>query len=336
MSDVSTVFSGRLSWGQRWRALVARHVWMTALIVVGAALAAFAYARWQSPLYEATAVVLVQAGNPTDQVAAHMLSRDALLSIAARHGLGATGVGRDQMAVALRQAISINALTAVATGYPVQIAGLVISVRLSDAEMSARIANDLAQQILDLGNTGQFGDTQTDLEFYRRDEMRLWQEVSALRAEQDQARAASRVGAEDAGLVDQRQLMLMQDQYDLVRQHLAETEIAARLARQHQAGQFSLLRRATAGSAAKIVQDWTLSAIASGLLLAVALAILRDRRFPAQPSRPWPGSAALCDLGRRVYRQFDDPARPVLGVPRYMVTSVLVVMWLSIAARLLS
>lgn len=189
MSDVSAVFAGRHRGIGRVLAPLARQVWMIALIVCVGVLATLAYGRMQTPLYEASSVVQVQPGTDLAQVAGKLLSRNNLLSMATRHGLALTG-SRDKTVVQLRRAISIHDLTSQAgqtLGYAPQVAGLIVAVLLPDAEVSARVANDLAQQILDFGNAGLLDEHQGSLDFYRRDEQRLWQELSAFRAEQDQA-----------------------------------------------------------------------------------------------------------------------------------------------------
>ena len=307
---------------------------MIALIVTVGALATLAYGRMQLPQYEASAVVQVQTATDAARVAARVLGRDNLLSIATRHGLTLTA-SRDRTAVQLRRAISINDLTAQAgesLGFQPQVAGLVVSVLLPDAEMSARVANDLAQQILDDGNAGQLDETHGNLDFYRRDEQRLWQELGAFRAEQDSA--AGTVGAADNAVEGQHRLTLMQDQYDLLRQKLAGAEIAARLTGHLQAGQFSLLRRATATEAVNVVQDWMLVGVAGSLLLAVTLAFVLERRYPALQRGPWAELTHLHQRATHLYRMFDDPSRPILGIPRYAVTSALIVVWLYLIASM--
>lgn len=333
MLHISAVFS---DWPGRVSALLARQFWIIALIVTVGGLATVAYDHMQQPEYEASAVVQVQAGGGAAGVAARILRRDSLLSIAARHGLGLTGTSnRDNTAMQLLRAISINDLTSDAgqtLGFRPQVAGLVVSVLLPDAAMAARVANDVAQQILDDGNARALDTGHEDLEFYRRDELRLWQELSALKT--GQAQAAGSVGAADAALAGQRRLSLMQDQYDLLRQNLARAEIAARLSGHLQQGQFSLLRRATASEAVNVVQDWMLVGIAGSLLLAVTSAFVLERRFPALRA-PWRELAQLHNRAMQLYRMFDDPARPILGIPRYAVTSGLIVVWLYLLASMI-
>ena len=322
VSHISTVFSDRRG---RLGSVLARQVWFIALILTFGSLGIWALDHLQPPAYESSAMVQVQTGTDTARVAAHILGRDTLLAIAARHGLTQTGPGaRDKAALRLSQAIVLNALTADAgqsQGFPPQRIGLVVSVRLPDADLSARMANDVAQQILDDGNAGKLNATHDERDFYRRDELRLWQELSALRSEQDQAAKAP------ADLVARRQLALMQDQYDLVRQKLAGAEIATRLSDHLQPGQFTLLRRALATEAVHVGQDWLPVGALASLLLAVALAFVRDRQSASLDLTP------LHTGETRFYRLFDDPARPIVGLPRYAVSTGLLVVGLYLLAR---
>lgn len=338
MSDVTEIVATRRPDLRRLLAPLAHQFWTIVLIVTVGTLASLAYGRMQVPQFEASAVLQVQIGTDTASVAEHILNRDNLLSVATRHGLSfaSAGSNRAKTAVWMRRAVTVQALTSDAgraMGFAPQVAGLVVSVLLPDAEAAARVANDLAQQILDDGNAGRLDGQQQQLDFYRRDELRLWQEVSALKTEQD--RADGTVGAADAAVAAQRQLMLMQDQYDVVRQKLADAEIAARLASHLQAGQFSLLARATATEAVNYVQNWMVIGVAGSLLLAVALAFVLERRYPALRRGPWRELASLRDRVAHLYRMFDDPDRPILGVPRYMVTTALIVVWLYLAAGLI-
>ena len=74
------------------------------------------------------------------------------------------------------------------------------------------------------------------------------------------------------------------------------------------------------------------SALGLGLLLlAVALAFVLDRRAPGMAGN-------LAEVRRGfglIWRLVDDPARPIMGVPRYLVISVAVVLGLIGVAALL-
>jgi uncharacterized protein involved in exopolysaccharide biosynthesis len=316
-----------------------RQFWMIALIVTVGALASLAFGRLQEPLFEATALVQVVPGVDVTAAEQRLTGRDSLTALAMRHHLVQpdTPEQREWAAQRLRQAVTLHPLTAEAgqtLGYDPQQVGIVVSVRLNDAETSAKVANDLAQQIVDAGAIGRLDENRPDLEFYRRDEERLWQEISALRAEQ--AAATTRTLAEaDAVLPDMRRLMLMNDQYQLVRQKLAEGELAARLSLHKGGGKFSLLRRASSVEAVNLVGNWMLVGVAGSLLLAVTLAFVLERRYPAlQQQGPLPPVADVWQALKRCYLMFDDPARPILGVPRYAVISALIVVWLYVIAAM--
>lgn len=301
--------------------LLQRQFWVICLIVATGTLSSLAYSRMQSPNYEATAVVQVLSGVDTEYARAQLTSPRNLLAMVMRHGLTSTkaeaSLGR--AAVLLRQAIAVQDLTSEAgqtLGLDPQVAGVVVSVLLPDPELSARIANDLVQQLLDGGNAGQFGAHHEDLAFYRREEMRLWEESSALQAE---LAALSIVpNADDTGLLDQRRLNLMQDQYLEVRHRLASLEVEARMTASAQANQVSLLRRATSTEAVSVLRNGMLVGVAGSLLLAVTLAFVLDRRYPGLQRGL---GIDLARWGRAVWRLVDDPARPILGVPRFLVIS---------------
>ena len=305
-----------------------RQFWVMCLIMMVGVLSALAYGGMQPPLYEATAVVQVQPGVDTGLTRARLASPHNLLEMVIRHRLNGTGTEASlgRAAVILRQSIAVRDLTSDAgrtLGLDPEVAGIVVSVLLPDAEMAARIANDLAQQVLDAGNADQLGVQHEALSFYRREEMRLWQESSALQA---QLEAAARSGAVDDGdtaLIDQRQLTLMQDQYLEVRRRLAAFEIEARLTLATETNQISLLHRASPTEAVSVLRNWMLAGVAGSLMLAVASAIVLDRRYPQNV------------MGHRVWRVIDDPARPILGVPRFAFLSAVVVCGLIGLATLL-
>ena len=168
--------------------LVVRQFWVIALVVAVGSLSALAYGNLQAPSFDASAVVQIRHGAALPMMEARLTSRDNLTAIVQRQQLvaGENLPGGEPPLVRLRQAIAVHDLTTSAgqsLGFAPETAGLVISVRLPDAEMAARVANDLAQQVLDLGNQGQLDAGYDELVFYRGEEGRLWQEVSALRAE---------------------------------------------------------------------------------------------------------------------------------------------------------
>lgn len=316
-----------------WGTLVApllRQFWMIVLIVTVGALSALAYSRMQAPSYEASAVVQARPGVDVAAAKQGLTTRENLLALVLRHRIGGSEPS-DRAAVRLRQSIAVRDLTSTAgstLGLAAETSGIVVSVLWPDAEVSARIANDLAQQILDAGNTGALNEHHADLAFYRREELRLWQEISALEGELDQIGDGASPEYAQRRLSDGHKLHLMQDQYDLIRQRLAALEVDSRLAATSNAGQFSLLQRATSTEAVSVVRNWMLVGVAGSLLLAVALAFVLERRYPSLQRGPWDDFGAANQRLLRVYRFFDDPGRPILGMPRFVVAAGVVVSWL--------
>ena len=312
-----------------------RHFWMISLIVTVGALSSLAYSRMQAPSHEASAVVQARPDADIAAVRQRLTSRENLMDMVLRHRIGADeAAGR--VAVRLGQAIAVRDLTSTAGGtfgFAPETSGIVISVLWPDAETSARLANDLAQQILDAGSAGALDAGQADLAFYRREEQRIWQEVAALKAELGRVSGDRNPGRAQRLWTETHRLTLMQDQHDLIRQRLAAAEVDGRRDAAIRSGQFRLLLRATSAEAVSVVQNWMLAGVAGSLLLAVALAFVLERRYPGLQRDPWADFGAANQRLLRVYRFFDDPDAPILGVPRFVVVAFVVVVWLVVIAR---
>ena len=322
-------FVGRIAPLGGWRALLRRQFWMITLVAAVGTLSSLAFGRMQEPNYEASAVIQVRSGSDVlPEIIERIMARDNLAALALRHGMLLGISAPDHAATELLQAIAIHDLLTEAgqtKGFAPQPAGIVVSVRLTDAELAARVANDLALQILDLGTSGALDVNHEALTFYRGEEERLWQEVGALRAELQAVDTGNDVGRADQSLGEKRKLMLLQDQYDLVRQRLADQEIAARLAARARAGQFALAERATTAVAVSAVQSWMLVGVAGSLLLAVTLAFVLERVFPVLATGPWRHLDPVRAWTMGAYRLIDDPENPIFGMPRFMVLTVVLV-----------
>lgn len=128
-----------------------RQFWVIVLIGTVGVLSTLAFGRMQAPSYEVSAVVLVGPGGNIAAAKALVTSRSSLLALQHRQQI-ATGESADRVAVRLRQLIAVKELTSQAgstLGLQPEVSGIVISALWSDPETSARIAKDLAQQILD-------------------------------------------------------------------------------------------------------------------------------------------------------------------------------------------
>jgi hypothetical protein len=300
------------------------HVLSVVLVLAAVVLTNFAVRGVRGAVYEATAVVQVQPGADVVSATAQVTSRQSLLAVVRRQGLGGSRSDAElDLAVgALGEAVSVHAPVPEAGG----VLRLVLSVQLPDADLSVRVANDLAQQVLDWGQSGALRQGQAELQFFRREELRLWQETSALRGEVQSLAAQS--GDAEGYLQTQRQLALLTDQYNHVRERLAQAEVDARLDGSTQKAAFSLLRRATLAEAVPVWQGSLLVGVAGSVLLAFALVFVLNRR-----SLDLGGYRAEARRGLGlVWRAVDDPARPILGVPRYLVFSaafVLGMIWVA-------
>lgn len=146
-----------------------------------------------------------------------------------------------------------------------------------------------------------------------------------------------------------RKLRQLQSQYDVITAKLAEAKTTQQLAERRQSGRFALLERAVApdypmGSGGK-----TLVIMGSFASLALALAMALDALHPvvrtaAQMERllglrpvvniPEIGSRQV--QGNRIYRMLDDPDRPIFGLPRFAVVTVVVALVLIALAALVS
>lgn len=288
-----------------------RAFWLVGFVLVLSCFAALAVLKTKGPSFEAQTVVQVRDGaNAMSQITKHVLGREALIATAARHGI--TG---GKAAALLQEAIGLHELTSVAgttLGLAPQVSGVVISVRLPLADQAVRVANDLALQVLDLGQRGQLDANHDLLSFYRVEEERLWQEVAALRSEL----AITPVGPETGS---DRRLMLLQDQYDLIRRHLAEEEVTARLAAHQRADDFILLQRASTAQAVRSDNLMILAGLAGAVLLSLALAFVAERR-------PWAGRAKAPAQDSHGLPNAADPQRLILGMPRFLVISALTVL----------
>ena len=274
-----------------------RRFWAVVLVILLACLSAIAVLQQRGPDYEAQAVVRVRLGaDVLGLIEAHLMGRDALSATAARHDI--------PNAVALRQSVGLHPLTALAgatLGLAPDVAGVVISVRLPQADLAAMVANDLALQVLDLGQSGQLDANHDALTFYASEEQRLWQEIAALKAEM----SGVRVRAERDSSGGDRPLILLQDQYDVVRQHLAEEQVAARLADHRRAGDFVLLQRAKTGLAVGSGNIWLLALLSGAIALALAAAFLSHHAAALQRAITAEGA--------------------VFGLPRFAVISALAI-----------
>lgn len=176
-----------------------RRLMIAVIVLLGAVLSVLAglarpkvYTAWAVIQVESP-VIAGQDGTPGTQSARllqvleqQLTTRENMLAIAARHGLFADvpGLADGQKVTLLRQSISFESVASVGQpGGHSGVSALLISTRLPDADQAARVANDLAQSVLDLAAERQSGRALENVEFFRVEEARVSQEILALEAE---------------------------------------------------------------------------------------------------------------------------------------------------------
>jgi tyrosine-protein kinase Etk/Wzc len=183
--------------------LVRRKSIIIALTILGVALSVFV-AKSRPKIYETAAVIQIQIpqvaeGQATGAAPAlgsaqllqsieqRLTTRENLMAVIDRHGLfaDAPGLTLDQKVIALRAAVTFQPVDSVANqtfGQPAQVSAMLIWARLGNPDLAARVANDFAQGILDMGAQGQADRALATFQFFTDEEKRVSTEVTAMEA----------------------------------------------------------------------------------------------------------------------------------------------------------
>ena len=175
----------------------------------------------------------------------------------------------------------------------------------------------------------------------------------AITARRDAVQAALAATAEVERVLSgfDRQLQQLQDQYDIITQRMAEAETTQRLAERQQAERFTLLERAivpehSLGSGGRKI---AIAGSVASLLAALVLAFLLDLAKPvvrtaAQMQRQVDLQPVVCipeirapkgRFGNAALRMIDDPKKPIMGMPRYLVIAAGTTLALIITASMI-
>ncbi len=307
-----------------------RHFWPIVLIITIGTLGSLVLSRMQAPGFEARAVMRTSPHVDVEFARSGLVTRANLLAVVQRHGL-AGGRGPDQAMLRLRTSFALHPLISEAGrafGLKPEVSGVVVSVLWSDPETAARIANDFAQQLLDSANDGHIEVHDSVPEYFRRKEVRLLQDIQALKIEIEAMRqGGGQTSAKD--LIDRnRRLEVMQGEYGLVRRLLAETALDLRRNAAAHSERFVLLHRAVTSEAVSVTQSRTLSGFVASVIVAMVAALIMERRHQLMARGHWKERHSWRSGVLRLYRLFDDPAYPVLGMPRLLMTTGVVLAWL--------
>lgn len=175
-----------------------RKSWLIALVLAAGVPLALAFALSKPRVYEATAVIQIEAPEVTvtttgqtqgvtadaqlDLIIQNLMARDNIAALADRFALFPQADGQVDRVALLRQAITATKLVdpALAWRPDVQPSGLSITVRLGDAEAAAAVANAAVDQIVAEARARAEGRTARTLEFLVSEEARVSGEIAEI------------------------------------------------------------------------------------------------------------------------------------------------------------
>lgn len=184
--------------------MVLRRRWIILAVTVIGTLAALAVALSRPAVYESVAVIQVELPDVApatpgmavpDTSAALLLqaiqqqltTRDALVAVIQRHSVYSDlGLTMDQKVALLRQSVRFETVASVANqgfGTPAIVSAMLVVVQMGTAELAARVANDMAQSVLDEGTNRQMQTARDTYAFFQEEEARLWTEMADLETE---------------------------------------------------------------------------------------------------------------------------------------------------------
>jgi len=218
------------------------------ILLVGLPLA-LNYALSQPRVYEATAVIQIEAAqvverltnqlggstgtiNPDselDLIEQQLMSRDNIVTVLDRFGLWADDHSITERVALLRQAVSIVKLIDPEQAWRPEVrpSGLVITVRLDDPQVAADVANVFLNRVLAEAVERTSGRTTRTLEFLVSEETRLGTEIDALEYEFSQFQQEN-AGSLPAAIATQRtQLASLIDSRIAIEEQIIELDNAA-------------------------------------------------------------------------------------------------------------
>ncbi|MDO8883785.1 Wzz/FepE/Etk N-terminal domain-containing protein, partial [Pseudotabrizicola sp.] len=186
--------------------LVRRRYWIILAVALIGTVFAVVYAKTRPNVFESAAVLQVELPMVTDggqapalpvstlqlltSIEQRLTTRENMITLIERHSLfaDAPGMSVEDKVDAMRRSVSFQTVT----GPSGALSALIVSAQAGDAEDAARIANDLAQSVLDLGSEGKRATAEASFAFFKEQENRLWQQMTELEAEVATYRDANR------------------------------------------------------------------------------------------------------------------------------------------------
>ena len=228
--------------------ILIRRIWVVLLILVVGFPAVVLYALSQPRVYEATAVVQIEAAqvverltiqtgggasggtlNPNSElelIEQQLMSRDHVLSVIDEFGLFAEIPSITERVALMRRSVQIIELIDPEQAWrpDVQPSGLVITVRLADPDIAAAIANRFLDRVLAEAQERTSGRTARTLEFLESEEARLTTEIEEMEFAYAEFRQ-SNAGALPAAIATQRtQLSRLEESRIDIEEQIIELE----------------------------------------------------------------------------------------------------------------
>lgn len=187
-------FAELLNFLHRRRALI------LAVAIIGALLSAI-YAKARPNTFETAAVIQVQsaavqgseaqrssvAAVTLQAIEQQLTTRENLTKMIDRHALySVLPLSVDKKIDLLRASVSfqgVDSAAGQAYGEARNLSAILVFARMSEAELAARIANDLAQGILDMSAASQRNKADQNVIFFRQEVDRIGQEITQIEAE---------------------------------------------------------------------------------------------------------------------------------------------------------
>lgn len=202
--------------------LLIRRRWLIAFVTIIGTIFGAWYAKSRPDLYETAAVLQVeqaaiinrtegQVTNPLQllqTIEQRLTTRENILALIERHNLDADmpGLSNEERVAAMRASIRFQSVNSATGG---GLSAIIVAAQSGNAENAARIANDMAQSILDLGSEGKKALADANYSFFKTEEARLWQALAALDSEIAAYREANRNALPSAREARQNELAQM-------------------------------------------------------------------------------------------------------------------------------
>ena len=227
---------------------IRRRFWIMLLIVlIGCGISVY-YALNQTKVYEATAVVQIEAPEVTESMAGaavrtndtvqrvklveqRLMSRDNLLKLIDKYNLfnGEPGASVNERIGDMRGAIGIEQILTTAQawipgGVP---SALIITVQLADPEQARDVANDLMYQVVEISRARSIEQAQGALELFTTEEERVAREIDALEAQVSDFKQANAAYLESGLTVLREELGDLRDTNLEIQQEIVAIESGA-------------------------------------------------------------------------------------------------------------